>query len=485
MNSQEKWYIHRNRQDYEAFYDQLKFADRQILSESMKIRDELLFDLDGVVEWGYQGTKADCRRLSPGCRHCGNGTWSCLFINGICNANCFYCPTLQDQEDQPTTQTVVFPDVEDYILYLKKFGYKGVSISGGEPLLTFQKTLRFITRIREEMGPEIYFWMYTNGILLDEEKLSALRKAGLNEIRLDIGATGYRTDHLEMALKRIDTVAVEIPAVPEDVEHLKQLLHHFDDIGLHHLHLHQIRCTPHNYLKLIKRGYTFLHGPQITVLESELTALHLMQYASNNGLQTPINYCSSIYKYRYQRMAARKRYAPFIAHGYEEITETGMIRSLAVVGDTHLLDRAEQAFQDRGVDPGDYYRPEQSSKIYFKGHLWKRVDFTGLELRVSYSRAFMLPQLSYRNIFREVQLSPGKRVVIERTPVFRDYSLRGEEIKWFEKVFISGSLSIEEWEKTPFYQDLSEQAGADGFSREMIARFHECEKLSQGLPAYF
>mgnify|MGYP006287238657 CR=1 FL=1 len=485
MDAQEKWYIHKNRQDYQVFYDQLTFIDRQTLSDSMIIRDELLSALDGAVEWGYHHTKADCSGLSPGCRHCGSGTWSCLFINGVCNANCFYCPTPQDQEDQPTTQTVTFTDVEDYMLYLKRFGYKGVSISGGEPLLTFEKTLHFITRIREEMGSDIYFWMYTNGILLDEEKLKALRHAGLDELRLDIGATGYRTHKAEMALQWIDRVTVEIPAVPEELDRLKQLLHHFDAIGLSHLNLHQIRCTPHNYKKLVERGYTFLHGPQITVMESELTALRLMQYAAERGLQTPVNYCSSIYKYRYQRRAARKRYAPFIAHPYEEITETGMIRSLAVEGDVYSLERIMHDFEQNAIDPGDYYRPEKSAKIYFRKNLWNRIDFTNLELKVSYARSFLLPRLSYRNMFKEVELRPGKSVVIERAPVFKDYSLRGEEIQWFEKAFISKTLTMEELEKLCGVRDVSEPRQLNGFSGEMIARLYECEQLGRGLPGYF
>jgi len=484
MNTQAYWYADKNRKAYESFYDRLRFADQQTLSRAEQTRDLLLDALHGSVEWGYSGTKADCRRLSPGCRHCGSGTWSCLFINGVCNANCFYCPTPQDHEDQPTTQTVSFPDVEGYILYLKKFGYKGVSISGGEPLITYDKTLRFITRIREEMGPDLYIWMYTNGILLDEQKLKALRSAGLDEIRLDIGATGYRIDRVKLALEWIDRVAVEIPAVPEELTRLKNLLHHFDAMGLHHLHLHQIRCTPHNYSKLVKRGYTFLHGPQITVLESELAALQLMRYAVEKGLQTPVNYCSSIYKYRYQRMAARRRYAPYIAQPWEEITEAGMIRSLAVEGDTTPLERVILSFNQNKVDPGDYYRPQNTAKIYFKKHLWDLIDFSGMEVKVSYARSFLLPHLSYRNMFREVELGPGKKVVIERTPVLRDCSLRGNQIRWFKKTFIDGTLSKEEPQEAAGTIPFSPEEGANGFSREISARFYECEKPGQGLPAY-
>jgi uncharacterized protein len=76
-------------------------------------------------------------------------------------------------------------------------------------------------------------------------------------------------------------------------------------MGINHLHLHQLRLTPHNRSKFKNRPYTFLHGEKVTVLESELTALALIRQASSQRLTLPINYCSFVYKHRYQRTAAR------------------------------------------------------------------------------------------------------------------------------------------------------------------------------------
>jgi len=436
----------------------------------------MFFMTDDSVTWGYNGTKADVGRLSPGCRHCGSGTWSCLFINGMCNAGCFYCPAPQDSEDVPTTQTVEFPDVDEYISYLKRFDYKGISISGGEPFLTYEKTLSFITRIRQEMGEEVYLWLYTNGILATEDNLRALKEAGLNEIRFDIGATGYRTDKVEMAIPIFDAVTVEIPAVPEELENLKKLIRHLHQAGLSYLNLHQIRCTPHNYKKLVKRGYTFLHGSQITVLESELTALRLIQYTREQGLSLPVNYCSSIYKYRYQRLAARKRYAPAIANPWEEITDSGMIRSLAVRGNRGLLEEVARSLQSQGVAPSEYHFPGHADKLYFRKLHWNRIPFEGLELVVSYSRAFMLPRVSYRNMFREVRLTPRRSIIIERTPVCKDYIFTGEAIRGFGHFLLSDTGS----EPT----DL-EGVPATPFLRESFARIVEYERPGHGLQPYY
>ena len=484
MNAEKEWYIHKNREET-GYYDQLKFANAHALVDASEERDQIIRALEDKVVWGYHGTKTDVERLSPGCRHCGSGTWSCLFINGMCNAGCFYCPAPQDREDVPTTQTVDFPDVEDYISYLKKFDYKGVSISGGEPFLTFDKTLTFITRIRQELGKEAYLWLYTNGILATKDKLQALKQAGLNEIRFDIGATGYRIDKVEMAIPIMDVVTVEIPAVPEEFETLKELVARLQQAGLSYLNLHQIRCTPHNYRKLMKRGYTFLHGPQITVLESEMTALRLIRYAREQGLSLPINYCSSIYKYRYQRRAARQRYAPVIANPWEEVTESGMIRTLAIKGPREMLESVHQALEKGGVEPSEYHYPDHADKLYFQKAHWNKIHFEGLDLVVSYSRAFMLPQVSYRNMFREVRLTPKKSIIIERTPVCKDCIFTGDEIRGFGHFFVFNNA------RDAFDSKGNPVNGHQGdipqipFLRQSLARIYEYERLGYGLSEYY
>jgi pyruvate formate-lyase activating enzyme-like uncharacterized protein len=475
MNAEKEWYIHKNREET-GYYHRLNFADAPTLMAASEERDEIIRALEGKAVWGYRGTKTDVGRLSPGCRHCGSGTWSCLFINGLCNAGCFYCPAPQDREDVPTTQTVDFPDVDDYIRYLKKFHYKGVSISGGEPFLTFDKTLSFITRIRQEMGEEVYLWLYTNGILATKDKLWALRKAGLNEIRFDIGATGYRTDKVEMAIPIMDAVTVEIPAVPEEFETLKHLVVRLQQAGLSYLNLHQIRCTPHNYEKLMKRGYTFLHGPRITVLESELTALRLIRYAREQGLSLPVNYCSSIYKYRYQRMAARKRYAPVIANPWEEVTDTGMIRTLAVKGPRPRLEQVSHDLLRGGVEPSQYHFPDFADKLYFRKAHWDRINFEDLDLVVSYSRAFMLPGVSYRNMFREVPLTSRKSIIIERTPVVKDYIFTAGEIRGFRDALDP---------KDPLCNEQQQAIRQTPFLQEALARIYEYERPGYGLPEYY
>lgn len=275
----------------------------------------------------YNETKPFYKRISKGCTLCGQGQWSCLFITGKCNAGCFYCPASQVNDEVPATQSFTFDTPEAYAEYINHFGFKGVSFSGGEPLLFFDRTLSYLEQIRKNCSPELYIWMYTNGILADEAKQKKLADVGLNEIRFDIGATGYRLDKVKLAKGIIPNITIEIPAVPEEKVRLKKMIPQMIDAGVSNLNLHQLRLTKHNAPKLLKHHYTYIPAEQPIVLESELAALEILEYVKSNNLDIGINYCSFYFKNRFQKAGFRKKIAGLIYPGEEKnITEKGFIR---------------------------------------------------------------------------------------------------------------------------------------------------------------
>jgi pyruvate formate-lyase activating enzyme-like uncharacterized protein len=324
--------IESNRREYGRQYDLLTFAGPEQLAAASAERKELLHWLEQRACFGYAGTKVDCSGLSPGCRHCGDGGWSCLFVNGRCNGHCFYCPTAQDDDGPPVTNGLAFTSPEDYAAYVAALGFSGVSISGGEPLLTPDLTLAYLSAVRKRCGDDVHLWLYTNGTLLTADLCSRLRDAGLDEIRFDLGAVRYHLKKLRLAVGCIPTVTVEIPAVPEDEELLKRKMIEMAAAGVNHLNLHQMRLTPYNFGPLTERGYTFLHGEKVTVLESELCALRMVRFGLAQGIPLPVNYCSFPYKRRFQHAAARRRAALTVRVPGEVVTEPGYLRTLTATG---------------------------------------------------------------------------------------------------------------------------------------------------------
>lgn len=378
-----KRFIEGNEREYGALSNYMNWIDETRAGEAHEERNALL--RTAGVRVSCLGTKIHHGPLSPGCRQCTVKAWSCLFVSGRCNGRCFYCPTPQDTDDPPMAGTVPFHRPQDYADYVRLFGFGGASVSGGEPLLDFDRSLEFVRALRRTCGPGLHIWLYTNGILASEKKLRLLVEAGLDEIRFDIGATDYALKAVRLARGIVPTVTVEIPAVPEERGRLEGLLDELSEAGVSHLNLHQLRLTPHNARHLLEHDYTYVHGPKVTVLESELCALALVASAAKSGHPLAVNYCSFVYKHRFQAAASRSRFGPWLLADGEELTTGGYIRTLQT-------------------------RAHESST-------WRTVQLPppeGQELWVRYSAAFLRPAAGSEFAHRVVPVSEDFHVVLER-----------------------------------------------------------------------
>lgn len=399
--------------EYPELADVMRWLSSDEAEAAERTRGELIAGFDGKVDFLFSQTKPAWKDISPGCRICGEGGWSCLFINGKCNCRCFYCPTSQDEISVPTTNRLPFSDDQSYSDYVSHFGFNGVSISGGEPLLTPEKTLRYIETVRMNHGDGLHIWMYTNGSLVTSEIIQKLKNAGLNEIRFDISARDYALDKLALAVNHIPVVTVEIPAIPEDLDRLAQLIPVMHETGVNHLNLHQLRLTPHNSRFLSTRNYTYLHGDKVTVLDSELTALTLLKQSVENNWNLPINYCAFAYKNQFQRAATRKRNARFIIKDHESVTESGLIRNLILTGSEPLTQTADTLAQ---VNPAKtlWQISGDKARIIFHPSLWPHMDLSAGTLALNYAEAILSPALSYHNPFKEVRLPTGMKIYVEK-----------------------------------------------------------------------
>ena len=452
MHQTKEQMIAENMQEYGDTYAHLRWVSLEQAANAAAQRTELLHSLQTALHTVCHNTKPYWRALSPGCVTCGQGTWSCLFINGKCPCSCFHCPTEQNKTGVPMTNSVPFHKPAEYVSYLEKFGFRGAALSGGEPFGTFPLTLSFVTAIKKKFGSAIYLWMYTSGVFANGENLKKLRDAGLDEIRFNIGATKYRVDNARKAVGIIGNVTVEIPAVPEDTEILKQKIREMRESGISYLNLHQLRLTPHNAVNLIQRPYTFVHGKKVTVLESELTVLRLLAYAVENAIDLPINYCSFVYKNRFQAAAFRKRNAAVIRKPYEDLTESGYIRSLFLTGEAEALVRITEEFGRKGADPAQWCLSSAKDRLYFSENLSSLISFDNADLAVTYSDARILPSVSYRNPFAEISLTRNKKVFVEKMRMQEPVKISPEILMMFKGEKISAQGGV--WDQIRAFEEI-------------------------------
>jgi pyruvate formate-lyase activating enzyme-like uncharacterized protein len=454
-----------NEREYGEDYGRLRWLDGRSATEAEGRRLEAIDALGQGVEWACDGTKPHYGPLSPGCARCVAGTWSCLFVNGVCNARCFFCPTRQHERGEPTTGQLEFTDPGDYVDYLERFGFDGASLSGGEPFLTLERTVTFLRAIRERFGSGVYLWLYTNGMLATDEALQAVADAGLDEIRFNLHANDYRLEPVASAATRIPTVTIETPAVPEDEARMRDLLPVLADLGVAHVNLHDVRVTPHNVQHVVERGYTCLHGPKVRVLESELTALRLLGEASRQQLALAVQYCCFPYKNPYQTRASRRRWAPFVMRAPETLTDTGAIRRCAVSGEPAYISSLVELWERQGRAPIGWVREGRKGRsLLVVPELLKDVDFEQAQVRVSYASATTVGSPSYRFLPVRVELNDRRQLIVERRALGDSWRLEGEQLAEFLALAEMGHVAP--------------RTGA-------LPEAESSESLAQGLPEYY
>lgn len=401
--------------------------------------------------------------LSPGCWSCIDGTWSCLYLNSLCTRNCFFCSRERTERDgrfpRPHDMRFIeFHEVQDYIRYLETFPFEGIGISGGEPFLAFERLTEYIREIRKAFGSRHYIWMYTNGDLVTEERLVLLHQIGLNELRFDLSAREYNLDPVKLAIKYIDTVSIEIPAIPEDVETVKELLKPFEAIGVKHLILHQLMATDYNQKRFVDRGYSFCKGIYRTcVPESELAAFTILKYAIESDSGLGINYCSLQYKERFQGRASRKRFAPLCQTDEESITPTGFLRRFS--------------FEDSSggnISPQELERAIMAEPYH--------------PIRVTYYEPYVkdFDHELEKNAFKVLSFGPGK-AIITRTKA-TDFILENRVA-----ALLFHSLFIEHKDKEItklFGKEEGSNPDMFKFIHDFYCRFENLEYLSQQLLDY-
>lgn len=403
-------------------------------------RAELLHALnERGVQFAFNRTKPHLGALSPGCLTCGYGTWSCLYITGACTADCFFCP--QDPagtiERSPVAENIPFKNADAYIEYLDRFGFKGVSFSGGEPLLRLDRVLTFLTKIRQRFGDAMYIWLYTNGDLVTEENLKQLAEAGLDEIRFDIFVSDYNLDAVKLAQKFIKTVSVEIPSVPEDHKTLKKCLRAMEKTGIDHLNIHQLVATEHNYKNLTDHDYTILpplafrHCP---ISESETTSLRLLEHAITQDITLPINFCSHVYKARFQQLSRRKRAAPFVQESFERVTDAGYIRRLSIQDTLDTIQKIHKDCQKYAPEGSLWSLSENGTEIAIDFSLVEKLDLTERQLTLRYYEADIVYRASDKTR-KEIKLTDEKSLFIKRWMVDAQEGLDLNAVMAFNDTF--------------------------------------------------
>lgn len=254
--------------------------------------------------------------LSKACVECtgmnGSETFSTTFK---CHRDCYFCFNYNLGDYEKYVREGCPWEEELQAAYEASGGKMAVlGLTGGEPLLNLEDSLRFLQRAGE-LFPQAHKRMYTSGDLLTEDGAQRLAQAGLTEMRFSIKQDDPADRRetvlakMKMATAYIPDVVVEMPIIPGTKDSMKEWMLRFEENGIKGMNLLEF-CFPfHSWDEFAKRGFTLKNPPfpemfdygysgGLAVAGSEELALELMVWALDEGLSFGMHYCSLENKHR-------------------------------------------------------------------------------------------------------------------------------------------------------------------------------------------
>ena len=248
------------------------------------------------------------KTLSRGCKACKTGSWICIYIGTRCNLKCVHCPQLglqasgQEYIRANGGDDRIF-DKEDLARTIKRNPHiSGISFSGGEPFLYLDLMYEWLEYINERW-PDIYLWVYTNGVRVTEKAVKRLISLNVQEIRFDLAATDYQTKTLHLMDKcksdwGLPVLTVEVPVISSQVELLLNVLPELASIGVDFLNLHELQLFDDNRERLLKSGVDtnmlyYNKGRVQFDLESMFNIYRIINFIEEYEIPLSYNDCSS------------------------------------------------------------------------------------------------------------------------------------------------------------------------------------------------
>jgi pyruvate formate-lyase activating enzyme-like uncharacterized protein len=264
-------------------------------------------------------------KLPNGCKYCVKGQKLVLFVTGLCPRRCFYCPLSEDKKFKDVifaNERPVSSD-KDIIEEAKLMSAKGAGITGGDPLVTLDRTIKYIKLLKKEFGEHFHIHLYTPLDLVSKERLKALYEVGLDEIRFHPDFEKPEEWERILIAKEFDwDYGLEIPVLPNYVDETKRLIE-FASGHIKFLNLNELEISETNVEAMLEHNFIAKDDISYAVLGSEELAIELMGFSERFGFN--VHYCTVKLKDGVQLRNRIKRIAKNISKPFDKVTEEGML----------------------------------------------------------------------------------------------------------------------------------------------------------------
>lgn len=274
-------------------------------------------------------------QLPTGCRYCVKGEKLVLFISGICSRNCWYCSLSEKRKNK---DLVLFNErqsnsIKDFIQEIKESKATSMGITGGDPLLFLDRTIKYAKIAKQKFGKSFHIHIYLPTKFVNKNNLKKLSKY-IDEIRFNPEMTSnnnkevWNKDIEKIKLASLfwkkQNIGIELPMIPnKKKDYLDFILKLKDNIGF--VNLNEFELSETN-MKIVVKKYK-LNSGGYTIKESIKAGLWLINEIKKRKIKINIHLCTASLKNNFQ-FKNRLKLHNILPFGHR--TKEGMVEYLVV-----------------------------------------------------------------------------------------------------------------------------------------------------------
>lgn len=285
--------------------------------------------------------------VAKGCKLCVEGKKLVLFITGICSRNCFYCSLSEKRKNKDIVwaNERICKKPEDAIQEAKESHSEGAGITGGDPLMRLNRTIKYAKALKKEFGKDFHIHIYLPTDNIDPKKLKLLSSV-VDEVRFH---PYFLNEESEKEIEKIklansffskDQIGVEMPLLPDKTKEILEFIKKVSPyIGF--VNLNELEISDSNF-DYVTENYK-INEDTYTVFGSLKEGIKILKACRDLPLK--IHVCSARTKnfYQYKNRLLLHDILPF---GYK--TKEGSVRYFVILledlkkEEKEILDRFEK-----------------------------------------------------------------------------------------------------------------------------------------------
>jgi hypothetical protein len=271
--------------------------------------------------------------IANGCKYCVKGQKLVLFVSGVCNRNCWYCSLSNKRKNKD----LIFANerecknVEDMIQEVKASRATSAGITGGDPLLFLDRTIKFTSELKKKFGKKFHIHIYLPTKLVTEEQLERLKKY-VDEARFHPGfLINEKERENDIAKIKIaekvfgkKNIGLEMPMIPERKQ---EILNFILEVGkcISFVNLNEFELSETNFDRVTK-NYELEEGGYV-VKGSLEAGKWVLNELSNKKSKLKVHMCTAELKNCSQFVNRLKRHEILL---YGKKTKDGTVIYLVV-----------------------------------------------------------------------------------------------------------------------------------------------------------